>query len=59
LPPGLAILLTGDAAGLIQQWQQAPERSIAIDEGQAKVRGIVPMAGLQAAFQMLPANCSP
>jgi hypothetical protein len=57
LPPGLAILLPGDAAGLVEQWQQVPELSIAIDEGQAKVRGIVPTAGLQAAFQLLQANC--
>jgi hypothetical protein len=60
LPPGLAILLPDDAAALVQhQWQQAPELSIVVDEGQTKARGVVPMAGLQAALQLLLANCSP
>ena len=57
MPPGLATLLPGDAAGLIQQWQRVPGLSIAIDEGQAKVRRVVPVAGPQAAFQLLLANC--
>ena len=60
LPPGLAILLPDDAAALVQhKWQQAPELSIVVDEGQTKARGVVPMAGLQAALQLLLANCSP
>lgn len=60
LPPGLVILLPDDAAALVQhQWQKASALSIAIGEGQTKVRGFVPMAGLQAAFQLLLANCSP
>lgn len=59
LPPGLEILLPADAAMRIQhQWERAPELSMVVDEGQIKVRGAVPIAGLQAAFQLLLANCS-
>lgn len=58
LPPGLAVLLPGDAAVLIKQrWRQVPELSIAVVDGPAKLHGVVSMAGLQTAFQLLLANC--
>ena len=53
-PPGTAILLPGDATTLvIGSWRAQNELFIRVDDGQTTIRGVVALAGLQAAFKVL------
>lgn len=57
-PPGTAILLPGDAATLVNgAWQAQNDLLIRVDDGQTTIRGVVALAGLQAAFKLLAASC--
>jgi hypothetical protein len=58
-PPGTAVLLPGDATILINGlWQAQNDLLIRVDDGQTTIRGVVALAGLQAAFKVLLASCS-
>ena len=57
-PPGTAIVLPTDATTLITgSWQSLNDLSIRVDEGPATIRGVIVLAGLQAAFNELVASC--
>jgi len=59
VPPFTAVLLRADAAELVSgPWQSASELAVDVDDEQAPIRGVVPAAGLRAAFQALLA-CPP
>ena len=56
--PGTAVLLPADATALVSgSWQTLSELTIRIDDGQTTIRGVVALAGLQAAFNRLVASC--
>jgi len=56
--PGTAILIPRDAAALVSgPWQDLKELPIRVDDGQSAIHGVVPIAGLQAAFKLLMASC--
>jgi hypothetical protein len=58
-PPGTAILLPKDATALVDgPWQAQSNVFIRVDDGQATIRGVVALAGLQAALKLLVASCS-
>jgi hypothetical protein len=63
LPPGAEVLLPADASALASgPWRTAPELSVQIssvngDEPPAPVHGIIPLAGLGDAIQLLLSNC--
>jgi hypothetical protein len=58
-PPGTAILLSGDATTLVNgAWQAQNYLFIRINDDQTTIRGVVALAGLQAAFKVLLASCS-
>ena len=57
-PPGTALLLPVDATALVKApWQSLTELFIQVDDDQSKIRGVVALAGLQPAFEMLLMNC--
>lgn len=57
-PPGTAILLPGDAKTLVNGALQAQDDLfVRVDSGQTTIRGVVALAGVQAAFKVLVANC--
>jgi hypothetical protein len=51
LPPDAATLITGP-------WKSLPDLSVQIDSDGSVARGIVQLAGLPAALQLLNANCA-
>jgi len=57
--PGTAVLLPADTATALVtgSWQTLSELTIRIDDGQTTIRGVVVLAGLQAAFNHLVASC--
>jgi len=58
-PPGTAVLLPRDATTLVNgPWQALDDLSIRIDFGQSTIRGVVKLAGLQAAFKELQSICA-
>ncbi|MGA2126754.1 MAG: hypothetical protein ABSG76_11445 [Xanthobacteraceae bacterium] len=60
VPPFTTVRLRADAAELVSgPWQGAAELAVEIDDEQAPIRGVVPVAGLRPAFQALLASCSP
>jgi len=59
VPPGTLVLLPPSAASLVNgPWHDLSELSVRINEGQATIRGVIPLAGLQAAFKILMTNCA-
>jgi len=57
--PGTAVLLPGDGKFLVSgSWQIQNDLFIRINDDQTTVAGVVALAGLQAAFKVLVANCS-
>jgi hypothetical protein len=57
-PPGTAIVLPTDAATLVRgSWRTLNDLFIRVDDGQTTIRGVVVLAGLQAAFNELVATC--
>jgi hypothetical protein len=57
-PPGTAVLIPRDAATLVSgPWRALNDLSIRVKYGQSTIRGIVKVAGLQAAFKVLMASC--
>jgi hypothetical protein len=58
-PPGTAVLLPRGATTLLSgPWQALDNLFIRVDDGQATIRGVVSLEGLQAAFKLLLASCS-
>ena len=56
--PGTAILIPEDATSLVNgPWQTMNELRVRVDDGQATIRGVVALAGLQPAFKALQASC--
>ena len=57
-PPGTVVLLPRDATTLLSgPWQAVEDLFIRIDDGQSTIRGVVKLAGLEAAFKELQASC--
>lgn len=57
-PPGTAIVIPTDATALItKSWQSLNDLLIQVGDGQAAIRGVVILTGLQAAFNELVASC--
>ena len=57
-PPGTLILAPQDATTLVNgPWQNLDDLFIRVSDGQSIIRGIVKLAGLQAAFKKLQATC--
>jgi hypothetical protein len=57
-PPGTAILLPGDAKSLVNEtWRAQDDLFVRVDNGQTTIRGVVALAGVQAAFRVLVASC--
>ena len=57
-PPGTAVLLPGRATTLVNgPWQAQSDLFIRVDDDQTTIRGVVALAGLQAAFKVLVASC--
>jgi hypothetical protein len=58
VPPGTAILLPTAAADLVRgSWHGLSDLFIRTTEGQKTIRGVVPLAGLQAALKVFIASC--
>ena len=58
-PPGTLILVPQDATTLVNgPWQNLDDLFIRIEDGQSTIRGVVKLAGLQAAFKKLQATCA-
>jgi hypothetical protein len=58
VPPGTAILLPGAATDLVHgPWNDLNDLFIRVTEAKKTIRGIVPLAGLRTAFELLIANC--
>jgi hypothetical protein len=58
VPPGAAILLPGEAAGLAKgAWQSLAELSIEITHEDAAIRGIIPLSGLREAVAAFGPSC--
>ena len=58
-PPGTAVLLPREAITLVSgPWQALEDLFIRIDDGQFTARGVVKLAGLEAAFKELQASCT-
>jgi hypothetical protein len=58
-PPGTSVLLPGDATTLVSGlWQTQSDLFIRVEDGQTTIRGVVALAGLQAAFNGLRASCA-
>lgn len=57
-PPGTTILLPGDATTLVNgPWQAQSDLFIRVEDDQATIRGVVALAGLQAAYKVLVSSC--
>jgi hypothetical protein len=58
VPPGAALALPSEAAALITgPWQSAPEVTLEVDESDKVIRGVVSLAGLAPALDLLRSNC--
>jgi hypothetical protein len=57
--PGTSILISGDATDLVtSSWHAQSDLFIRIENGPVTIRGVVSLAGLQTAFQVLATSCS-
>ncbi len=57
-PPGTAVILPGDPKVVVgNAWQAESDLFIHVIDGPTKISGVVPLAGLQAAFTLLMSNC--
>jgi hypothetical protein len=58
-PPGTSILISGDATGLVNSsWHAQSDLFIRVEDGPVTIRGVVSLAGLQTAFEVLATSCS-
>jgi hypothetical protein len=56
--PGAALALPTEAAALVTgPWQSAPELALEVDENDKIIRGVVSLAGLAPALDLLRSNC--
>lgn len=57
-PPGTAVVLPGDPKTIMRgPWESESELFIRVIDGGATVSGVVALAGLRSAFNVLMANC--
>jgi hypothetical protein len=57
--PGALLLLPGNALALLTEARPTPsELSLTISYDQTKIQGVIPLAGLSAAYAQLRANCA-
>jgi hypothetical protein len=57
-PPGTSILISGDATPRVRSsWQDQSDLFIRVEDGDIAISGVVPLAGLQAAFKILATSC--
>jgi len=57
-PPGTAVVLSGDPKTIISgPWQSEDDLFIRVVDGPATVSGVVALAGIQSAFNVLMTNC--
>jgi hypothetical protein len=57
-PPGTAISVSGDPKAIVAGvWQSESDLSIHVIDGQTTISGVVPLTGLQSAFNVFVANC--
>jgi hypothetical protein len=60
VPPGAALALPSEATALVTgPWQSASEVALEVDESDRVVRGVVSLAGLAPALDLLRSNCPP
>jgi len=58
VPPGASVRLPSEATALAAGvWQSARELSVVIESEGGKIKGVVPLEGLRAAYTMLAATC--
>ena len=58
-PPGTAVLLPKDAVNFVSgPWRTLQDLFVRIDDHQSTIRGVIKLAGLQAAFEQLQASCA-
>lgn len=56
--PGTVLLVPGTASALVDgPWREEKDLFLQIDVGQTSIHGVIPLAGLQAAFKVLAASC--
>lgn len=58
VPPGLLVRLPEQATALTMgPWQATAELFVTVDDNGSAIRGVVPLAGLTGALQVLQSNC--
>ena len=58
VPPDVLLLLPNDATKLVAgAWQAATELSVAVEDQQGTIRGVIPLTGLGHALALLGSNC--
>jgi hypothetical protein len=58
VPPGLLVLLPPQATSLaLGPWQALPEIAVSIDDESGRISGVIPLAGVKGALQILRSNC--
>lgn len=58
VPPDVLLLLPSDATALATgAWQAATELSVTVEDQQAAIRGVIPLAALGHALALLRSNC--
>ncbi|MGC2078972.1 MAG: hypothetical protein WA728_23675 [Xanthobacteraceae bacterium] len=56
--PGALVLLPEKASALVENaWQSVPELGVAIAENHRSLHGIIPLADISTAMQILQSNC--
>ena len=59
VPPGTLILLPKEATGLMSgPWQTVEDLFVRVNNGQSTIRGVIKVAGLEAAFRKLQTSCA-
>jgi hypothetical protein len=57
-PPGTLILISMDATSLVSSaWHTQSDLFIRLEDGPITIRGVVALAGLQSAFEVLATSC--
>jgi hypothetical protein len=58
-PPGTLVLLPEQATSLMSgPWHALEDLFVRVDDGQSTIRGVIKIAGLEAAFKKLQASCA-
>lgn len=57
--PGTVLVVPGNANALVGElWREEKDLFLQIDVNQTPIHGVIPLAGLQAAFKVLAASCT-